>query len=351
MSAAVDKLRRLATKRVASEQHLLCDYLRRELPAGPRADAPLVPDGFAIGRRTPYWEVLGEEERLALDHWTWALMYTRIGDGEEFVRLANRVLADALRPGAPEVADLVAREAAEERDHIDAFARMRDQVCARLGVAGLRQPKKPARKLLVNERTIRALLAAFGVEFVITYFVARGVANHMGMGFERPVADQAGDNLAAHRLSLLHTQDESQHMAVSRLMAAAARDLFPHRGALGTGPLGRAASRRLQRTVAHYTFSETVSKALERRVCHLFVPRLRPLRRRSPDFVRALVDAHFDAESGIEASRNRILGKLNRRLLDEAALPPADRRLWEETLTANQQHLRFVPAAEAIVQV
>jgi hypothetical protein len=320
---------------------LLGDYLRRELPSGPRRDAPLVPDAFAIGRRTPFWDLLGEEERLALNHWTWALMYTRITDGEEFVRVANRVLAAALRPHAGEIADLIAREAAEENDHIAAFARLRDQVYEGLGLGRLRQPKKPARRLLVHERTVRALLTAYGVEFVVTYFVARGIANHMGMGFERPVASLESPNQAAHRLSLLHTQDESQHMAVSRLMAAAARRVLPRPPRLPQGAVSL-----LQRVVAHYTFSETVSKALERRVCHLAVPRLTALRtRRSPGFVRALVDAHFQAESGIEASRNRILPGLNRRLLDEAALAPADRTLWERTLTRNQDQLRFLPAA------
>lgn len=341
--SALERLRRHAGKRVGSPQPRLLDSALRELPAL-RWDAPLVPEPFTLGYYTPLYAELSEGERLALNHWIYSLMYTRISDGEIYVTQCNPVMAEFVRQRAPDAADLLARETAEEHDHIAAFQAVKDAINVHYGVDRITHPKKPGRRLLIHRATIRALLQAFGVDFVITYFVGRGIANHMGMGFERPVSRDDGPNAGIRRLSSLHTQDEGQHMAVSRLMAAAARDFLP---SAREGALYSRALRSLQRNTATYTFSEEYSKTLERAMCHRVVPHLRPLSHRSPGFVRALVDAHFDSLSGIERSRNKTLGRDNTRLLTEAALSAEGYRLWTETLASNQGNLRFLAPADS----
>jgi hypothetical protein len=80
-------------------------------------------------------------------------------------------------------------------------------------------------------------------------------------------------------------------------------------------------------------------------MCRLVVPTLGPFTQRPAGFVRELVDAHFESLSGIERSRNKTLGKQNRRLLQEAALEADDRILWERTLVENQSNLQFLDDA------
>ena len=125
--SALERLKRHAGKRVGSPQHMLRDTVRDELPRL-QWDAPLVPEDFTLGYYTPLYSELSEGERLALNHWIYSLMYTRISDGEIYVTHCNPVMAEFMRPHAPDVADLLARETAEEHDHIAAFQAVKDAV-------------------------------------------------------------------------------------------------------------------------------------------------------------------------------------------------------------------------------
>lgn len=342
MSVALERLKRLAGKRVRQPEHSLSDYVRDELVRG-IADDWLVPESFSLGFHTPFWEDLNEEERLALNHWIYSFMYTRIGDGEVYVLKANEVIAEYLRPHAPLIARLLQRELREEQDHIAAFGLAKDAVDRHLGIERVPQPKKPGRALMIHHTTTRSLLRAFGVDYVITYFVARGVANHMGKGFELPVGAYRTRNAGLQRLSLLHTHDESHHMAVSRLLAACAPELVPSPRHRQRNAVYRRMVRTLHGSVAYYTFSDALSKTMERKMAHAAVPRISALRGRSPAYLRELIEAHFDSLSGIERSRNKSMGRPNQKLIEEAALGEDDRTLWFETLRENQGNLRFFP--------
>ncbi|RMG17479.1 MAG: hypothetical protein D6731_04035 [Planctomycetota bacterium] len=344
-AAAADALQRLAAKRSRADERSLRDRFRRE-GAALRWDRFFVPEEFTLGFRTPFWDELAEDERLALNHWTYALVYARIRDGEEYARLANRIVAAALRPHDEGVAQLLLREAREEEDHLAAFGAARARILERLGLRGVAMPSKPARRLLVSAGAVRALLLTYGADFVVVYFLARGLANIMGMGFERPLARRADGDPTITLLTRLHVEDESQHYAVSRLLAAGAREFLPARRA---GPLRRCATRALVQTVARYTFSERLSKRLERSMSLRAVQRLAALRRRSVAFRSALVDAHFARPGGIELSRNRLLPRLHGRLLAAAALDPVEREAWAERVVVEQQHLRFLDPSDPLL--
>lgn len=335
-SEALDRLRQHAAKRLRGAHHPLRDQARRAID-GLRPDDWLVPEPMSLGYHTPYWADLSEQERLTCNHWIYVLMYSRICEGEEYVINANLACADAIAPREPQVADLLRREAAEEVDHIASFRAVRDAV---LGLQGVTRPlpghKKPARGLLIHPRAIRALLRLFGADFLVTYFCARGIANHMGKGFEGPVGRLEGRNAATHHLSELHTIDESQHMAVSHLLAACGREVFPV-----ACPAPARLSRFMQRAVVTYTFGDRTSKGHERALTWSAVQRLPGLAARPRWFLRELVTAHFAAPHGIERSRNGCMPRLNARLLDGVALGAPEREMWRRTLAANQGHLRF----------
>jgi hypothetical protein len=341
-SEALERLRQHARKRLAGEHHPLLAQARRTVDAL-RLDDWLVPEAMSLGYHTPYWEALSEQERLACNHWIYVLMYTRICEGEEYVINANLVFADAIAPHEPQVADLLRREAAEEVDHIASFRAVRQAVLARHGVdRPLPTHAKLARGVLIHPRAIRALIRAFGADFLVTYFGARGIANHMGKAFEQPVGATESKNRGARELSLLHTIDESQHMAVSHLLSACGREVLP------LAPRrGRALSRLMQRTTIGYTFSEKLSKGHEEALTWSAVRRLPALAARPRWFLRELVRSHFTLPHGIERSRNASMPRLNARLIEAVALPAEDRELWRRTLVRNQGNLRFLPEGPA----
>mgnify|MGYP001238725635 CR=1 FL=1 len=338
-SEALERLRQHARKRLQGPHHPLRRQAARAIDAL-RRDDWLVPEPMSLGYHTPYWADLGEQERLTCNHWIYVLMYSRICEGEEYVINANLACAEAIEPREPQVAELLRREADEEVDHIASFRAVRDAVLAAQGVTRpLPGHTKPARALLIHPRAIRALLRLFGADFLVTYFCARGIANHMGKGFEGPVGRLEGRNEAVHQLSELHTIDESQHMAVSHLLAACGREVFPR-----ACPAPARLSRFMQRTVVRYTFGDRTSKRHEQALTWAAVQRLPGLAGRPRWFLRDLVRAHFATPHGIEHSRNACMPRLNARLIDGVALAGEERDMWRRTLVAHQGHLRFFPA-------
>ncbi|MDP2270407.1 MAG: hypothetical protein Q8N23_24020 [Archangium sp.] len=304
------------------------------------ADAPLAPWEMSLGYHTPFWATLDEEQRLALNHWTYVMMYFRIGDGERFVVLVNDAIADALVSYDPEVAALMRLESHEEVDHIAAFMRVLDAVRRRHQMASLRMPVKPLRPLIVSKPSVRFLIKTFGADFITTYFLGRGIVNHMGKAFETKVADLPFATPLT-RLSMLHTVDENRHMAVSRMMAACTYQLLERRSS--RNPLYAAMSEAMQRTTITYTFSDAITTGQERAMSHRAVPQMKALSRLPKETLREIIDAHFDGVTGLEHAKNEFMPKFNQRLLDRAGLSLEEKRVWFEMLVSLQRNLRFFP--------
>jgi hypothetical protein len=335
------KLRAFAERRLSSPHgQQLCHSLS-DTPWGAALDAPLVPWAMSLGFHTPRWSTFTDEQRLALNHWTYAMMYFRIGDGERFVVTANEGVADAVDSVEPRVAALLRLEAAEERDHIAAFTRVWAALQRRHGFERTTMPKKPLRPLLVSPLTVRFLTRVFGADFVIAYFLGRGLVNHMGKAFEMGVQafDQVDPSL--RKLSLLHTVDENRHMAVSRMMAACTYELIHERRARSA--LYDLLNQAMQRTMVATTFSDALTTAQERAMSHRALSHMSTLAAVPRDELRATIDAHFDGVTGVEAAKNEFMPRFNQRLLDRAGLSPAEKQAWFSLLVSLQRNLRFFP--------
>ncbi|MBL8922014.1 MAG: hypothetical protein JNJ54_24405 [Myxococcaceae bacterium] len=345
MSFAHEELERLRAfaKRRLSNPHgqQLAVYLggidwRRALD-----DRPLVPWDMSLGFHTPYWGSFTDEQRLALNHWTYAMMYFRIGDGERFVVCSNQVVADLIEPLEPELANLLRLETHEELDHIEAFGAIFQAVQARHGFVAASMPVKPLRPLFVSKPFVRFLTRVFGADFVVTYYFGRGLVNHMGKAFETRVASFDEGSAPLTKLSMLHTVDENRHMAVSRMMAACGYELLHRRRAQSA--LYEAANHAMQRAVVRYTFSDRVTTSQERRMSHAMVPRMTSLSTVDPATLAACIDAHFDGVTGIEHAKNEFMPKFNQRLFERACLTGDEKRMWFELLNSLQRNLRFFP--------
>lgn len=340
------RLRAFAQRRLA---HPHGEQLCHSLDASPweaaLADKPLVPWEMSLGFHTPHWPSLSDEARLALNHWTYAMMYFRIGDGERYVVTANRVVADTVKGLEADVASLLRLEADEEVDHITAFGRIFAAIQRRHGFEGVSMPKKPLRPLLVSRAAVGFLTRLFGADFVIAYFLGRGLVNHMGKAFEMGIQgfDQVDPSL--RRLSLLHTVDENRHMAVSRMMAACTYELIHERRRRSAAY--DALNAALQRTMVRYTFSDVITTAQERAMSHRALPRMKTLSSVPRDVLRDTVDAHFDGVTGIEAAKNEFMPRFNQRLLERAGLSPQEKQLWFSLLVSLQRNLRYFPPGYA----
>ncbi|MCA8924270.1 MAG: hypothetical protein KDD82_20845 [Planctomycetes bacterium] len=304
-----------------------------------RFDDWLVPEAWSVGYYTPLWESLSEEERLACNHWVYCLHYNKIIRGEGMAVVANCLIADAVEPQAPHVAALLRHEAEEERDHIAAFGRTLGAIYARYGVDPRYTGEKRGHRYVRNRPVVGWLIRTFGVDFLTTYFTGRGIANHLGKGYELPLCTFRTGNAQVQELSLLHTQDESHHMAASHLIAAASPDCLPvHR----RSAVNRAGARAVIRATAVMTFSEAIVERVHREATLGAFCSMRAFDGRSTGFLRELVGGHFAQPTGVQRSINAQLARPTQRLLEGAALEPEDRALWEQTLIKNQGHLRFL---------
>ena len=333
------RLRAFATRRLANPNgEQLCRHL--DVSGWTIGDAPLAPWEMSLGFHTPHWATLDEEQRLALNHWTYAMMYFRIGDGERFVVLVNHAVAAFFTQDEPQLAALMRLECEEEVDHIAAFARVLDAVRRRHQMGSLRMPVKPLRPFIVSKPAVSFLVRTFGADFITTYFLGRGIVNHMGKAFETRVAELPGATPLT-RLSLLHTVDENRHMAVSRMMAACTYRLVERRQSKSA--LYAMLHEAMQKATITYTFSDRITTGQERAMSHRAVPQMKALSRLPKQWLRELVDAHFDGVTGLEHAKNEFMPKFNQRLLDRAGLSIDEKRAWFSLLVSMQRNLRFFP--------
>lgn len=337
----LERLRSFASRRLANPHgQQLCQHLDQTAWQRPIADGPLAPWEMSLGYHTPFWARLDDAQRLALNHWTYVMMYFRIGDGERFVVQVNRAIAEFLDEREPQIAALMRLEADEEVDHIAAFMRVLDGVRERHEMTSLRMPVKPLRPLIVSRPAVRFLVNRFGADFITTYFLGRGLVNHMGKAFETRIADlDVATPLT--KLSMFHTVDENRHMAVSRMMAACTYRLLDDRRE--HHPLYQALHEAVTRTTITYTFGDRITTGQERAMSHRAVPQMKALRSLGDAALRELVDAHFDGVTGIERAKNEFMPKFNQRLLDRAALSADEKRVWFELLVSLQRNLVFFP--------
>lgn len=333
------RLRAFAARRLANPNgEQLCHHL--DGGGWSIGDTPLAPWEMSLGFHTPHWATLNEAQRLALNHWTYVMMYFRISDGERFVVLVNQAIGTFLAQDEPQLAALLRLEADEEVDHIGAFARVLDAVRVKHGMTSLRLPVKPLRPLIVSKPAVKFLVNTFGADFITTYFLGRGIVNHMGKAFETRVAELPGGTPLT-RLSLLHTVDENRHMAVSRMMAACTHRLLERRQARSA--LYEALHEAMRKATITYTFSDRITTGQERAMSSRALPQMKALSSLPKQTLRALVDDHFDGVTGIEHAKNEFMPKFNQRILERAGLSPEEKRTWFSLLVSMQRNLRFFP--------
>lgn len=342
MSTLLQPLRRFAANRLRKPAGpSLQQYVHRNVDVPAMFADLLVPEDMTLGYYTPWYNDLSDAEKLALNHWIYFLHYSRIVAGEQFVHRSNAAVASCLSDAMPELRQLLRRENAEERDHMAAFQYILHAIADHYQFGHSRLVTKPAQQALRGRRLLHAVSTFFGTDYIATYFLGRGIINHMGNAFERAIARLRTSNRAVHYLSHLHAIDESKHMAASRYFASAARELGPTRG--HGGPLYDLLHYGLRKISVTYTFSEGLTKRQEKAMSYQVIPRMPVFRERPRAFLATLIEAHFDSVSGVERAKNAVIGKVNQAILEQAALSTTHKAQWLRWMRADCGNLRHFP--------
>lgn len=348
MSMLLQQLQRFAAKRLHKPAGpSLQQYVHRHVDLAAIFADLLIPEDMTLGYYTPWYNDLSDAEKLALNHWVYFLHYSRIVAGEQFVHRSNAAVASCLSEAMPVLSQLLLRENAEERDHMAAFQPILHAIAAYYQFGPSRLATKPAQQALRSQRLLHTLSTYFGADYIATYFLGRGIINHMGNAFERAIARLNTSNHAVHYLSHLHAIDESKHMAASRYFASAARELVPTRGQ--SGRLYDLLHYGLRKISVTYTFSERLTKRQEKAMSYQVIPRMPVFRARPHAFLAALIEGHFTSLSGVERAKNAVIGKGNQAILDQAALSTGHKEQWLRWMRADCGNLCHFPSAYQIV--
>lgn len=346
MNTSLAQFRRFINVRLTtpSKSNFLA-YVEKEVLPQTFLQDLLIPEEMTLGYYTEYYQELTEEEKLALNHWIYFLHYYRIRNGERFVVQSNNAVGRFVQKDAPEVTQLLALENKEEEDHIAAFSQVLEHIAEHYQFQHLSIPEKPAQQLIRSRRVLDFTAKFFGVDYVIAYFLGRGIINHMGQAFESDIGRLKTTNAQVHKLSFFHTVDESKHMAFSHYMTNVARDVLPKAFSRPVYPLLHYF---LRRFLVIYTFSDEITKKQEKAMSLKILPQLAPLKQRSHTFLNQLVEAHFKSLSGVERSKNAKIGKQNQKILAESALSLPHKKQWKKWMETYAGNLQFFPEEENI---
>lgn len=306
-----------------------------------------VPDDFDIceARTSATWARFSQEQRLAWNHLQWVLDYSAVAMGEKQLIVLNECAAGDYAKVLPSVVELEKRESFEEQDHIDCFAMVIDAVGERyfqgkgtavwsISASGFTRERfnKVGRKVV--GRLGRYLL---GSNFPTLYFLARGMKTHGFKPFENAITTSEVCHESMRTISHLHRLDESRHMATSLNLArlsTAVLETLPKDNALlfkaaceACFPHGRSAEYR----ISYWR------RVLDTARIYQDIP---------AEEKRALVQ-HMERRlaanlQGLHELQARLTRQANKRIVEEAGLSPAMKRIFVE-------HMRGDPAYAATV--
>ena len=302
---------------------------------------------FGAAAEHPTWhEHFDDAQRLAWTHLAWALDYFTVSQGEGQLIRMNVHAARAMGDQLPAVVELERRESEEERDHIACFRLVVGAVWRRY-LPGLGRPPVPPTSGLSSgvfgERAqdvmgpvARRLL---GQDFPPLFFLARGIKSHGFKPFEVAMSRFEESPAAIRRISAMHGQDESRHIASAHHLAR----------------LGRSLSRRTS-TQSQWLF-ELALRALfpsgrldgSRYVYWRYVLDRAPIFASVPPAARDALFEHVRARHGDRmggaSDRYSMIRKSNGNLIDGADLPAGRRAAFLEHMRSDPMYARLVAAA------
>jgi len=308
-----------------------------------------VPDEFDVtdARLHPvFQETFTDRQRLAWNHFMWALDYSSIAQGERQIIVLNNFAVQHYGRVLPSVVELERRESFEETDHISAFAMVIEGVRQRY-VGG----EKPIWSVAASgfgsnsvNTVVRQAIGrlgnfVMGSNFPTLFFLARGMKTHGMKPFENAITRFEGGHKAIRMISHLHRLDESRHMATSLYLAqlsAAALDTMPKDNAFifkqavkAAFPPGRSSLYRL----------DYWRRVLDTADVYADVPK------EEKDALFAHMSERIEANlASLHTVQTHVTRQANKRIVEECGLSPEMKRLFVEVMRQDPAYAATVDA-------
>lgn len=177
----------------------------------------IIDKSFVIGKDLN----LSEKQQLFLNHLTYYIHFYRTAGAELIAIYNNKAIAKNL--SEDHLKKYLLLEVAEEYDHIKTFKYLMHEFCENYQLSSNRIKNKFLNKLSYNDFINNMLIKIFGPQYMCSYFLARGVFNHLGYHFEKHIIPE---NNLIYEISKLHIIDEKRHTAVSHTFSQVLYDLF-----------------------------------------------------------------------------------------------------------------------------
>lgn len=308
-----------------------------------------VPDEFDVtdARLHPvYQKSFSAHQKLAWNHFMWALDYSSIAQGERQLVVLNNYAVLHYGNTLPSVVELQRRESFEETDHISAF---------RVVIEGVRQRYSPssapiwsqpasgfgseAANSVVRQAIGRLGNFVMGSNFPTLFFLARGMKTHGMKPFENAITRFEDSHPAIRMISHLHRLDESRHMATSLYLAQlsiAALDTMPKDHAFifkqavkAAFPPGRSAVYRL----------DYWRRVLDTADVYANIPKP------EKDALHAHMSARIEANlQSLHVVQTHVTRQANKRIVEDCGLSPRMKRLFVEVMRADPAYAATVDA-------
>lgn len=295
-----------------------------------------LPEELSIGFKTTAYKTFSEEQKIFLNHLIYYIHYFRITGAERVAIQNNIALADSI--DSTNVAKYLLLETKEELDHIKTFSMIMAGIATHYELGTSHLKNKVAHIFSTNQYFLRFMLKSFGPDYVLTYFISRGIFNHMGYGFESAVASGADHSSPVKELTKLHIIDEKRHMVISNLFSQTAREFLP------STSLNKAMMRiysPLENIIIKGSFSESYTKKIEYNLALSLLIQCKLFSSWSVNEVECFLKEHYGQITGVEEVKNKVMQPQNNKLLDKSALSEQDKIRWRNTLEENCGFLEF----------
>jgi len=229
-------------------------------------DEFFLPESFSLGFGTELYDSFNDEQKLFLNHLSYYIHYFRT-TGAELIAVYNN-LALSKNISQTNIAHYLQLETQEERDHIKAFKFVMKEIVNHYKLDDSMIKNKLLNQLSYNTSFNSFLMKVFGPKYVTTYFLARGVFNHIGYCYESNILNTVSNNNLIHELTKLHIVDEKRHTAISHSFSSAINEMMEESI---QNRLLSSISKKIEDQVINTSFSERYNCEIEASILKNFI--------------------------------------------------------------------------------
>jgi hypothetical protein len=288
-----------------------------------------LPEELSIGYNTEYYKSFNEEQKVFLNQLSYYITYFRIGGAEQIAVVNNTLLSKYITDD--HLKRYLLLESAEEVDHIKTFKKILDSFQSHYGIAHLKPKNKITNKISNSNKVMDLFIRSFGIEYGITYFVSRGIFNHMGSTFENEVLKESKKSSVIHEISKLHVIDEARHTGTSSLFSEVL-DMCSSRAFQQPKSHIRKIYPFLEENILKSSFDEKMAKNIERNIAIKFMNGIKLFDNLDRNEINQICKSHFNSLTELERFKNMEVPQKNLKVINKSLLNENSKESWKAQL-------------------